>query len=686
MYSKTSVVGIKLLLDSSTPDATHDSAARSPAPQCFPGTRTQYIKDVTSWALNRDHSPYNKHPPVLWVKGPAGTSVEHVKDAGCLGASFFFSSLHARDDPRRLFTSLAYQISTISQPYRDILDNKIRRDETVLSKSMAWQFEELIASPLRELSRNGLNLGEKAVFIDGLDECTGTDVQVEIIQIILTSVQCRSTPFRWALFSRAEPHIEASFSRVDVSSLSFHVISIPVSRAIDREIKAFLRYGFQEILRRHNLSAAPQWPTEAVLDILVNASAGLFIYAATVLRFVGKSNLAGPEELLQMVVSAINTGSEMLTTGVAATNPFEALDTFYLLIMHQIPDNMLLLVRCLILLASFAPETEHGGVAMQLGNLLGTSEMKFTLVCNKLHAVLQFQDHHRRSVRHDVSWPSGLNCINHLQNTRGEPARLAPLSVQLGGSISFYHKSFVDFVTDPSRSGRFCARTPAVANTLFARCLRLHHDFTKSYVFPHIELQSLLLPSDTLPPWDTPQHRLSFLHLSHEVTSSASSLKWFYQDECLNAFLKVHVYRLVVDTIVQLHLSFDLDHSLLQQLEDIDYRQMFRIYSTGDEELDIHLLIGWERKLKDITGGDEDAGPYTQLFGAIQQRLPSELKQHGKIIRRYTPNFVTKWKSLLGSPLPRGGTILYVLGHGEHKLYLCQSKFTEYLASDPYRS
>ncbi|KAJ3575341.1 hypothetical protein NP233_g1171 [Leucocoprinus birnbaumii] len=481
------------------------------------------------------------------------------------------------------FTSLAYQLSTIFPEYRTLLDERIRRDETLVSKSLASQFEELIMEPLAALSEKGVVFDSRTIFIDGLDECAGVDAQVEIVLIIAMAVQKRSTPFRWAIFSRPEPHLEAVFSGEEFPSICFPMY-LPVTRQIDAEIRIYLENGFQDILRRYNLSTSSRWPSNAVLDILVDASAGLFVYAATVLRFVGKSGRASPDELLDQVLSSISPLPTSSPSNTQSLYPFATLDQFYTLIIRQVPEDVLPLIQCLILLTRFSHQTQHGWVAMQLGNLLETSKMKFTLICNKLHAVLRFQEFECDTFRHDHSkLPFEADCLNHLQNN-GNHGRLAPITCRMGGSISFYHKSLITFQKKA-------------------------------------KLRRLLLPSDALPPWQIPKHRLPFLRPANGIPDSKSSLQWHLRDECLNGFLKIHVYRLAVETILQLLIRSGVNHDLVKELEDVDYRRLLRLYSTGNDELDITLA---SRLNGESTLGQDfrqKAMPYTHLFEAMRQKV-----------------------------------------------------------------
>ena len=101
------VLGIDILHDASDPGAAFDSQDHYDR-RCFPGTREQYIADITNWVTN---------PPSLiyWMRGPAGvgksaiaqTCTEKLKKTGHLGAAFFFS-IKKYDNPLSLFTSITY--------------------------------------------------------------------------------------------------------------------------------------------------------------------------------------------------------------------------------------------------------------------------------------------------------------------------------------------------------------------------------------------------------------------------------------------------------------------------------------------------------------------------------------------------------------------------------------------------
>ncbi|KAJ3564599.1 hypothetical protein NP233_g8194 [Leucocoprinus birnbaumii] len=99
--------GIAIIYEASTPEAAVDAKERSYAPSCYPGTREQYIEDITNWARATNSSGAM---PLFWMKGPAGvgksaiaqTCAEKLQRSGHLAAAFFFSINGRRNDSHPL--------------------------------------------------------------------------------------------------------------------------------------------------------------------------------------------------------------------------------------------------------------------------------------------------------------------------------------------------------------------------------------------------------------------------------------------------------------------------------------------------------------------------------------------------------------------------------------------------------
>ncbi|KAF9444414.1 hypothetical protein P691DRAFT_796556 [Macrolepiota fuliginosa MF-IS2] len=469
--------GIDILLEASNLDAAYDSSARDYAPRCQPGTREQYIEDILSWGAPTVGA--DDPLPLFWMKGLAGvgksaiaqTCAEKLKDLGRLGATFFFAA-KVRDNAEQFFPTIAYQLSTEFPDYHDLLDQRIRRDRTILKKTMAVQFKILIAEPFQELEKTERGIGRRMVIIiDGLDECKKVDDQSRIIKII-AAARDSATPFRWAFFSRPEPHIEASFTSDDVAQVTCKA-ELPVSDDANSDIELYLRSGFENILRHRNIPVTLQWPSDDDIQTLVKASMGLFVYAATVLRDVDQA--VSSTEALRAVCAT--------TSNPTSSSPFAGLDAFYALIMRRIPPEKLptVLLLCILLCSvdSYPGSGSTNGV-MRWSNLLGLSKIDFQATCNQLSAVLHVHDHS------DSFDPSRFGDTDH-RFWHATPAFIEELGDhvcdRLGGSIHFYHKSFYDFLTDPMRSGPFCVASSRMRNTYFKHCLEVTLKYEESYGF-----------------------------------------------------------------------------------------------------------------------------------------------------------------------------------------------------------
>ncbi|KXN93034.1 hypothetical protein AN958_10097, partial [Leucoagaricus sp. SymC.cos] len=469
--------GIDLLLDAAYPDAAVDSEVRKYDPMCFPGTREQYIHDITSWATEADNSTL----PIYWMRGPAGvgksaiaqTCAEGLKKSGHLGAAFFFS-INGRSDPRRFFPTLAYQLSTLFPDLRDIVNDRVYRDKTLVRKKMSSQVTSLIVEPLQKLERQGKGIGRQIIFIDGLDECQGNDAQTEIIELIAASIHNKTMPFRWAIFSRPEPHIKSTFDKGSIAPFCQRVL-LPVSREADGEIETYLKGGFTNILlRRDLLFLSDSWPTKEDIQILVEASAGLFAYPAAVLRFVDCRSLLEFKETLQAVLDMIASHT---THSPKLMAPFAKLDALYMLLMERIPGDVLPSVQVL-LVYMFLDEYDTGdtwNVAV-FCNTLGLSETGFKGICHQLSAVLEYRD---TPLEFDLKGIDVTRFFYDQDISSRLHMRLTKQSREIYGLIHLHHKSFYDFLINPTRSSTFCVRNPAILEKYFNHLIERHHHFAQ---------------------------------------------------------------------------------------------------------------------------------------------------------------------------------------------------------------
>ena len=417
---------------------------------------------------------------MYWMRGPAGvgkssiaqTCAEKLKNTGHLGAAFFFN-VNRLNNPRRLFTTIAYELTTTLPEYRTVVDKRISKDKNAVKKRLPSQFESLIIEPLQELKRQGTIIQPKAIIIDGLDECTNEDAQAGIIETIASSVRAKSTPFCWAIFSRAEPRIVSTFNQDSVASVT-HSVELPISRKADGEIEMYLRGEFRNILERRGCrQLLSVWPSDSDIRSLVNAADGLFAHPAALLRHVAYPPDWQFRERLQSVLNALSGPGQQ-----SSAPSFSQLDTLYVHIMNQIPSRILLSTQLLLyfIIISFGPDfTEKWSSAAYTCGVLGISESIFRDVCNHLHAVIAYK----------VSFDplSSIDPRIDLTESFHDQGQRYSLGKILGvhGSLRFYHKSFYDFLRDPARSGTFSVNTPAFQIKFFDHLIQQYHQCVSSY-------------------------------------------------------------------------------------------------------------------------------------------------------------------------------------------------------------
>ncbi|KXN81305.1 hypothetical protein AN958_05160 [Leucoagaricus sp. SymC.cos] len=190
--------GMKILFKASLPDAVHDSAAQEEASEFLPKTKHgEVLDELIPWS-QQPNTPFS----VLWLIGPksnlAHLATRRVPESH-IAASFFFPSAEGAQggyqSARRLFPTIAYQLATHFPAYEAILEAKLRRNRTLVSKSLQIQFRELITQPFEELVEPEMFGRRRLIVVEGLEESKSPHSRCEIIQILTT--QTRGLPFRW---------------------------------------------------------------------------------------------------------------------------------------------------------------------------------------------------------------------------------------------------------------------------------------------------------------------------------------------------------------------------------------------------------------------------------------------------------------------------------------------------------
>lgn len=252
--------------------------------ECLPETRTELLEEIKSWATDPDRQP------VFWLQGMAGTGKSTVSrtvarwldNEGLLGGSFFFKKGGTdREDARRLFTTLTKQIMEKLPPLRQPIKEAIRTSRDIGSRNPQEQFNELLFKPLKSL-----NLGLRTplilvAVIDALDECQIPGDVAAFLSTLPKLNDLEEVHLRVFITSRPEPPVIKGFRPISKDEIILHQIK---RSTIEHDISIFLQKKLDEIRYHHNLPHDS--PGKENFKALVKMAVPLFIYAATIYRFI----------------------------------------------------------------------------------------------------------------------------------------------------------------------------------------------------------------------------------------------------------------------------------------------------------------------------------------------------------------------------------------------------------------
>ena len=300
-------------------------------------------------------------------------------------------------------------------PYlRTHIDSAVQADPSLYTKSMMVQMRSLIIDSFRKLS--SCIEHTPTVIVDGLDECDGHETQKIILEIIYEAVAIHKIPLRFLVASRPEAHIREAFDRPTLRSITKRVV-LDESFGPNQDIEKYLRDGFETIYKQ-NLTLMEQvvqpWPGTGVVDLLVQKASGQFIYASTVLKFVG-AEFYNPISQLDIVLDP-SPSNETL---------FSDLDHLYsqILSTYPIPEKLICVLGTVLALHCPQPP----GV---IEDLLGMKVGEVGLVLRGMHSLTKFphipDENFTRST--DIGEDNGIRLL---------------------------HASFEDYLVDKNRSGHF---------------------------------------------------------------------------------------------------------------------------------------------------------------------------------------------------------------------------------------
>ncbi|KAF9448922.1 hypothetical protein P691DRAFT_813355 [Macrolepiota fuliginosa MF-IS2] len=430
---------LHLLDGKRTRGAEVDSSERDDPPRCHPDTRREVRQKITTWRSNpeRDRS-------MLWLLGPAGvgksaiaqTIAEECAADGSLGATFFFSRLNNRNNIHRVIPTIVYQLVVQHPGYKQLITQLLAANPSLLEKNLHTQFKELIIEPFKVLMmRDPLIVQHPLVIIlDGLDECNGRMAQCEFIHLISEHIRLtKSFPLIWMVCSRPEWHLKSVLADAD-----FYVDCVREELSVDdseaqQDVYRYLQDGFKGIRKTFLYILDDSWPLETDVQRIAKKASGLFIFASTLLRFIGDPDRCNPKRRLQICLEFIES-----VQAFEGINPLYLLDLLYHQILLDVPSDIISTSMRILGLCILYPQ--YGLSACELANFLGLDQSSFYAALQWFHSVM------------NIPIPSAAGTDD----------------------IRFYHASFGDFLRNSSRSGKFALDQAKSRCEVAIQCLRWH--------------------------------------------------------------------------------------------------------------------------------------------------------------------------------------------------------------------
>ena len=373
---------------------------------CLRGTRRNVLQQLEDWLEDEQGKQ------VFWLNGLAGTGKSSISQTfaqntfaeGKLGASFFCSrSYEDRSNLRAILPTLAFQLAYQYAPFRDELLLVLRANPGIGRESLCSQMEKLIVGPFQMVTDPTL------IIVDALDECRDEESASAFLSMLSSYVEMIPL-VKFFITGRPETHIRAGF-REEVLSLHTEVLKLHEveSFSVDSDIKLFLKTQLTAVVKNRSKCdlSVEDWPSPEDIETLCKKADGFFIYASTVVKFVGSRNHS-PNERLALLVSEDTFHEARL-----------GIDVLYTQVLEEAFGN------------------QDQEFYSHLKSVLGIVLLVFR--------------------------PFSINAISDLIGNCGPPSgiyntlrslhSLLLIPDKMEDPVHTFHKSFPDFLTDPGRCG-----------------------------------------------------------------------------------------------------------------------------------------------------------------------------------------------------------------------------------------
>ncbi|KAG9519327.1 WD40 repeat-like protein, partial [Aureobasidium melanogenum] len=166
------------------------------------------------------------------------------------------------------------------------------------------------------------------IVIDALDECDDENDIKSILQLFTQAQDVTTVRLRVIVTTRPGTHSHLGLHVAPATFRRQLVLDELSKDTVDQDIRAFFESNFEKVRSKHG-ALPTAWPGDLTVDLLVQRAGALFIYAATVCRFLMEDERLSKERL-----------SVVLRRDRAYQKPLSAIDDMYMKVLQRaIPDN-----------------------------------------------------------------------------------------------------------------------------------------------------------------------------------------------------------------------------------------------------------------------------------------------------------------------------------------------------------
>ncbi|KAF9522223.1 hypothetical protein CPB83DRAFT_899820 [Crepidotus variabilis] len=400
---------------------------------CLEGTRITALEEINEW---KRKTVQEDKADMMWLTGSAGsgktaiaqTVYERFKTEGLLVVQTAFFRSTGCTNPKFLPLSIAYQLAEANFSLGAFIEAVLQTSPAVVDAPVDVQLRRLVLGPISEAASL---LPIVYVILDGLDECGVEDQQIEILQLIQAIITEQHLPIRFLIASRPESWIRTTLSSPSAPPLLTVILNR--DEEADSDIRLYYETEFTKMRNDprhvHSMPSVPSpWPSTDNIEQLVEWASGQFIYAKTVIGFVGEPGHS-PIRRLETVLQPNSESTK-------SQFPLDRLDALYIQILSCVVDWDLTsnVLGALSIHEAFMEVREALSI---IEVLLGQNPGDAYLALRSLHPL--------------VFVPSDLTSERERIPTEEYEGKLFDVSQY----PHFFHKSFIDFFHDSKRAGEY---------------------------------------------------------------------------------------------------------------------------------------------------------------------------------------------------------------------------------------